>query len=59
MGPLELRKLCRRFRKRTSDDVDGVADDKDETGDEVTENDNDNTSISPSDISQDYQGDQV
>eukprot|EP00795_Rhopilema_esculentum_P016482 gene16482-7898_t len=58
VGPLELRKLCRRFRKRTSDDVDGVVDDKDETGDEVTENDNDNPSISPSDVSQDYQGDQ-
>ena len=59
---LELRQLCRIFRKRTpSEFVDSVQDERDvdETGDEATENDNETQSISQSEISQDFLADEV
>eukprot|EP00794_Sanderia_malayensis_P010967 gene10967-12129_t len=49
VSPLELRKLCRSFRKREIDiDGDPIDKDVDETGDEITENDQENQSISAS-----------
>ena len=61
LNPLELRRLCRRFRKKEYDYIDGYPMDPaiDETGDEVTENDVENQSISASEVSQDVSADQV